>query len=257
MTTSVQENKTALQREQAQRSPLVGRMPTLYHVHLNKPCNQRCIMCVPDGRHGKDVLPIERFRQFFAEIEPYAEHVTLIGGEPLLYPWIDEVLALLAQHPVAVSINTNITRLDEAMAHRLLALHELNLRCSIDAATRETYRRIRGTDVFDRVTGHLRRFAELARGRPRARLLLNYVVMRENLDEVLPFIEFARTLSPWRVEFHPVRHVSRWRVANGTGWTFDGSEQSCEAFRDDYNDVMRRAAARCSELGLAHEVQLV
>jgi molybdenum cofactor biosynthesis enzyme MoaA len=257
MNTSVHENRQALLRQRSQRSPVVGHPPSLYHVHLNKPCNQKCIMCVPDGRHGKDLLSLEQFRSFFARIEPYAEHLTLIGGEPLLYPWIDDVLELLARHPIAVSINTNVTRLDVAMTQRLLALHELYLRCSIDAATRETYRRIRGTDVFERVTGHLRRFAESARGRPRTHLLLNYVVMRENLDEVLPFIEFARGLRPLRVEFHPVRHVRNWRVSNGTGWIFDGKEQSCESFRDEYNEVMRRAAARCAEAGLAHEVQLL
>lgn len=254
---SVQENKQELLREQDRRSPILGHLPSLYHVHLNMPCNQKCIMCVPDGRHAKDLLSFEQFRAFFARIEPYAEHLTLIGGEPLLYPWIDETLALLAQHPITISINTNITLLDEAMTHRLLSLHELYLRCSIDAATRDTYRRIRGTDMFDKVTGYLERFAERARDRPRMHLLLNYVVMRENLSEVLPFIEFARTLHPFRVEFHPVRHVSRWRVSNGTGWIFDGEEQTCEAFRDQYNDVMRRAAARCEEEGLAHEVQLI
>jgi len=257
MNAGVLANREALLREQAQRLPVVAQVPAFYLVHLNMPCNQKCIMCKPDGRHAKDLLTFEQFRVFFARIEPYAEHLTLIGGEPLLYPWIAEVLELLAQHPLTVSINTNITLLDDAMMRRLLSLHELYLRCSIDAATRDTYRRIRGTDMFDRVTGYLSRFAQLARDRPRMHLLLNYVVMRENLDEVLPFIDFARTLHPFRVEFHPVRHVKRWRVSNGTGWIFDGKAQSCEAFREEYNDVMRRAAARCEEAGLAHEVQLI
>ena len=81
--------------------------------------------------------------------------------------------------------------------------------------------------------------------------------MRENLHEVLPFIELARTWHPLRVEFHPVRHVDTWRVSNGTGWVFDGKAQSCESFRDEYNDTMRRAAERCTEVGLVHEVQLI
>jgi len=250
-------NRQALEDEQRRRSAHVQSLPTYYHVHLNMPCNQRCIMCVPDGRHAKDLIPFDRLQALFEQIRPCAEHITLIGGEPLLYPWIDETLALLAEARVAVSINTNVTRLDDAVTRRLLALDELYLRCSIDASTRETYRRIRGTDMFERVTANIARFSEQARERPRIHLLTNYVVMRENLHEVLPFIELARTWHPLRVEFHPVRHVDTWRVSNGTGWIFDGKAQSCESFRDEYNDTMRRAAERCAEVGLVHEVQLI
>lgn len=250
-------NRTMLQAEMAQRATVIRALPTNYHIHLNEPCNQRCIMCVPDGRHGKNQLTLEQVRRLLNQIEPYAEHITLIGGEPLLYPWIAETLELLSQRSVAVSINTNITRLDEEMAQRLFRLHELYLRCSIDASSRETYRRIRGSDRFLQVTDSLSRFAQMARDQPQVHLLLNYVVMRENLHEVLPFLEFARTLHPFRVEFHPVRHVRKWRVENGTGWIFEGEKQSCEAFRDEYNEIMSLAASQCQAWGLGHEVVLL
>lgn len=257
MSASVEANRRALQEDLQRRAVHVDGMPTLYHVHLNMPCNQKCIMCVPDGRHKKDLIPFERVRALIEQFRPYAEHVTLIGGEPLIYPWIDGTLALLARESIAVSVNSNVTRLDDAMARRLLTLNELYLRCSIDAATRNTYYRIRGTDTFDLVTANIARFATLARAHPRAYLIPIYVVMRENLHEVLPFIELARAWNPLRIEFHPVRHVDRWMVENGTGWMFEGRTQICESFRDEYNDVMRRAAARCAELGLDHEVRII
>jgi MoaA/NifB/PqqE/SkfB family radical SAM enzyme len=100
MNASIAANRAALLAQQARREAHVAALPFWYHVHLNKPCNQKCIMCKPDGRHGKDVLPFDRFCRFFEQIAPHAEHLTLIGGEPLLYPWIDEVLALLAQHSI-------------------------------------------------------------------------------------------------------------------------------------------------------------
>ncbi|HEV7499894.1 MAG TPA: hypothetical protein VGQ33_07820, partial [Vicinamibacteria bacterium] len=80
------------------------------------------------------------------------------------------------------------------------------------------------------------------------------VVMRANLHEVVPFIDFAKTLEPHRIEFDPVQQVQEWKVENGTGWLFDGREQSCEAFRDEYNDVMGQAAETCDREGLTHEV---
>src|SRR5438132_9384122 len=148
MIAAVQANRTELIAECARRAVTVTHPPFYYHVHLNQPCNQRCIMCVPDGHHGREVLPFERFAAFVDQISPYAEHLTLIGGEPLMYPRILDVLELLAQHEIAVTINTNATILNDRVVPKLLALHELNLRCSIDAATRETYHKIRGMDAF-------------------------------------------------------------------------------------------------------------
>jgi sulfatase maturation enzyme AslB (radical SAM superfamily) len=144
--------------------------------------------------------------------------------------------------------------LNDRVVDRLLALHELNIKCSIDAATRSTYHRIRGLDDFDRVTRNLTRFAERARGLEHIRIVPVYVVMRENLGEVLPFLDFAKTLGPKRVEFHPVRGVANWHVENGTGWMFDGRDQSCEYFRPEYNTVMREAAAKAEREGVQCEV---
>jgi sulfatase maturation enzyme AslB (radical SAM superfamily) len=87
---------------------------------------------------------------------------------------------------------------------------------------------------------------------------LMYVVMRENLNEVLPFIEFATSaLHPYCIQFQPVKHVMDWHTTNGTGWVFDGKKQSCESFKDQYNDMMRRVAEKCTREGIKYEIQLV
>lgn len=250
-------NKQAIVTACSNRSLHVDQLPFYYAIHLNMPCNERCIMCVPSGEHRKDIVPFEDFVALFHQIKPVAEHITLIGGETFMYPWIDDVLELLSHHPIAVTINTNATMLTPKVTPRLLALHELELKCSIDAATRSTYHRIRGRDVFDRVVTNVTNFSAVAHDQPHIRRILVYVVMRENLNEVLPFVDFAKALDVYRVDFQPVKHVSRWKVTNGTGWLFDGREQSCEFFRDEYNSVMREAAAKCDRLGLRHDVQLV
>jgi MoaA/NifB/PqqE/SkfB family radical SAM enzyme len=257
MIETVLSNKQGILEECSQRSIRVEHLPSFYQIHLNMPCNQKCIMCVPDGKHKRDTLSFDEFVDLFDQIKPYAEHITLIGGETFMYPHIKEVLDLLAGYPIEVSICTNATMLTEKIIPRLLSLHGLNLRCSIDAVTRETYNRIRGRDVFDKVTSHMRRFAEASRDLPHIRMRLCYVVMRENLHEVLPFIDFAKTLQPYRVQFQPVKHVMTWRVQNGTGWTFDGREQSCESFQDEFNEVMRQAAEKCEREGLECDIQLV
>ena len=231
--------------------------PFYYHIHLYMPCNQKCIMCVPDGRHPKDAVPFNKFEDFVNQVRPHAEHITLMGGETLLYPWMSEALALLADYGLAVTIVTNATMLNEPMILKLLTLRELNLRCSIDAATPETYEKIRGTNMFARVTQNMKLFSDMASDYPRHRQILVYVVMRENLHEVLPFVDLAATMSPYKVHFNPVRHVSKWVVENGTGWTFKGLDQSCESFKNEYNSIMEQAAEKCTRAGLRHEIMLL
>jgi MoaA/NifB/PqqE/SkfB family radical SAM enzyme len=196
-------NKQGILAECDERALLVDHLPFYYSVHLNMPCNQRCIMCVPNFQHRRDVLPFEQFVTFFDQVRDRAEHITLIGGETFMYPHINEVLELLAKHPIEVSLITNAFMLNDRVIPRLLDLHQLNLKCSIDAATRATYHRIRGRDHFDRVTSQMRHFSTLIEDKPHLRMILHYVAMRENLDEVLPFIELARTLNPFRVELDP------------------------------------------------------
>jgi MoaA/NifB/PqqE/SkfB family radical SAM enzyme len=257
MISTLDNNKQALIAECSSRAPRVKGLPFYYHVHLNMPCNQKCIMCVPDGNHPRDLLSYEGFLRFFEQIKPYAQQLTLIGGEPLMYPWIREVLDVLAEHEIAVTINTNATLLNERITPRLLSLHELYLRCSIDASTAATYLKIRGTDVFEKVTSQMKRFADLSRDMPHIKMIIEYVVMKENLHEVVPFVDFAKTLNPHRLQFNPVRHVIEWHVTNDTGWVFDGTEQSVEFFKDEYNEVMSLAAAKCEREGVNCAVQLL
>jgi molybdenum cofactor biosynthesis enzyme MoaA len=246
-----------IEQDLANKSVTVAGLPYYYQVHLNKLCNQKCIMCMPNGRHPHDEMPFDRFVAFFEQIKPHAEHLTLIGGEPLMYRWIAQVLDLLSQTKIAVTTITNATALTEKIAVQLAALNELNLRCSIDAASRRTYLKIHGTDHFSRVAAQIMQFRHLTRDNPSIRLIMHFVVMRENLNEVLDFIEFAKPYRPHRVEFHPVRHVSHWNVQNDTGWQFHGSEQSCEAFKPEYNTVMARAKIKCEAEAVPYEIILL
>jgi len=257
VSSTIEANKAGILAECSERAPVVDHLPFYYGIHLAMPCNQRCIMCVPNFQHSQDVLPFEQFASFFDQVKDTAEHITLIGGETFMYPQFPEVLELLGRHPIEVTTVTNAFMLNERVIPGLLGLHKLNLKCSIDAATRETYRRIRGRDHFDRVVANMRDFSVLVADKPHLRMVNNYVVMRENLDEVVPFLDLARTWNPDCVYYIPVANVGRWHVENGTGWDFHGPDQICEAFPDEYNDVMRQAMAHGQEVGVRCEPNFV
>jgi len=229
--------KYAIKGDLLNRSPIVSSFPYYYQVHLNKFCNQKCIMCLPSGKHPRDEMPLDKFVAFFDQIKPYAERLTLIGGETLLYRWIDEVLDLLAQHPIAVTIVSNATALTEENVATASVPASTRSEMLNRRATRSATSKFMGPTCFDRVIAQIRRFSEMARAQANVNLIMHYVVMRENLGDVLPFIDLAKQMHPYRVEFHPVAHVFEWNVDNGTNWQFRGWEQSCQSFKAEYNDT--------------------
>lgn len=75
----------------------------------------------------------------------------------------------------------------------------------MDAATRETYRTVRGVDQFDRVVANLGRLVALQRerGSRAPRVSLWFTAMRVNLEELPAFVDLAARLGV------PAVHVQR------------------------------------------------
>jgi hypothetical protein len=120
-------------------------------------------------------------------------------GEPLIHPEFGAIwqasLRVATEHGVfgAVELHTNATHLDRARAR--LALNEAPIRqvwhLSLDAATRDTYRRVKGRDLFDTVEANITAFlAEKVRlGAVWPRPVFQFIVGRNNANEAEAFVE--------------------------------------------------------------------
>ena len=63
-----------------------------------------------------------------------------------------------------------------------------------------------------------------------------------------------QAFNPFRIEYHPVAHVGKCNVDNGTGWNFRGWDQSCVAFKPEYNLAMSRVKDKCEAERIPYEV---
>jgi MoaA/NifB/PqqE/SkfB family radical SAM enzyme len=129
---------------------------------------------------------------------PVLERVVLHGiGEPLLNREIFEIVAYLKSRATAVLFNSDAISLTPTRALKLIASGLDEYRVSMDAATPETYRRIRGVDQFERVVGNVRRLVELEKERSWAtpRVSLWFTASRVNLAELPAFVRLAASLS--------------------------------------------------------------
>jgi radical SAM protein with 4Fe4S-binding SPASM domain len=113
-------------------------------------------------------------------------------NEPLLDPKFEDYIKFASQHGfIDISMNTNATLLSEERANKLLESGVTRLRFSLDAATKETYEKIRIGAKFEPVMKNIERFLEIKQrgGYELPVVGVNLCRMKINEHEIDQFIE--------------------------------------------------------------------
>lgn len=175
--------------------------PTLPHVRVSLygDCNFRCTYCPPWGENSYEIADNLSFQDLKNLLQSLAEHgfkvVKVTGGEPTLRHDLIPVIEILSGLFSEVRLITNgwrLTRLSPQLARAGLKMVEI----SIDAMDE---------GMFDRITQTRRYFPRVLSGLDACleagiRVQVNMVVMRENLNQVIPMLEFAGRHGPIRVK---------------------------------------------------------
>jgi|GEM_PF-2302261 len=212
-------------------------------------CNLKCRMCIgvnaashPNRLSFIDVEDIA----VMLTAAPTITGITLSSGDsdPLLHPQFANVLNVAAQHGVRVDLYTNGLPLS-AQTARIIATGGVvsMINFSIDAATKESYARIRGGD-FNKVLHNLRMLAEM-RSEANAELPListSFVAMRDNVHELPDFVRMVHEHGASQVI---VDDLSGWRDA-GNGNEPATAAESCATSLVSAGAVARELGIRIS-----------
>ncbi len=178
-----------------------GRTIDYLRISLTPSCDLNCFYCQPQSRQCSlaDVLSpdqIERFVQ--AAVALGVRRVRLTGGEPLLRPDLEEIVARIAavREISDISLTTNAQQLEaRAAGLKQAGLQRINV--SLDTLQPERYRRFTGGGDLQRVFSGLRA-AEACGLTP---IHLNVVAMKGvNDDEIADLAELTMT-HDWDVRF--------------------------------------------------------
>jgi radical SAM protein with 4Fe4S-binding SPASM domain len=176
-------------------------MPLRFAVlELTNRCNLRCPHCASNsGPPRKNELSTD---EWLAVIDDMAalggEEITLIGGEVFLHrDWLR-----IARHVTDVGMDlaivTNGLLVDDKVFEQLLTVPLARLGVSLDGATPDMYRQVRGVDGFQRVWDLLMRF----RDHGHAPVSAITTVSRVNIGHVERLAELIRpTGIDWQVQF--------------------------------------------------------
>jgi MoaA/NifB/PqqE/SkfB family radical SAM enzyme len=196
------------------RPTVVAALPRSLYLETTNRCDSKCQTCVRTFRTLEPPrdLTLQEVTRIVEQL-PALDRVVLHGvGEPLLNRELVPMIAYLKGKGATVLFNSDAITLTTARARALVDSGLDEYRVSMDAASRETYRRIRGVDRFERVVTNVRALRALQRdlGRERPRVSLWLTVMRANLEELPAFARLAANLDV------PEVHVQR-LVFNGLG----------------------------------------
>lgn len=170
-------------------------------------CNLRCPMCpkTNDSVNTAEsrVMPLDVFHRL-VPLFPFIESLELNGlwGEAFLHP--DQYLYMLEkikQHRVDVYTISNGTRITDSLARRLVELDLNRLTISMDAATPETYARLRPPAQLDDVLAGLENIQKWKRelGRTQPRVELAFLGMKSNIHELPDFVRLAHRVGAYGV----------------------------------------------------------
>jgi radical SAM protein with 4Fe4S-binding SPASM domain len=193
----------------------VTSMPRQIALVHTTACNISCFMCqkfaMPGANHSSSMsgdLIDKIAREAFLTLRNLC---LTIAGEPLVDPGLPLILKKARSFLVGVSLVTNGLNLDEAHLRTLLPCLD-DITVSIDGASKATYEGIRRGSSYEKVLSNIRLFNRLRDSlepAARPRLILNYVLMRRNVEEMPEFVKLARDLDADEVNFNHVVAFNR------------------------------------------------
>lgn len=189
-------------------------LPTNLYFEVTNRCNLPCQTCVRTfNLHEPERDPLPQELQRAAGALPDLRRIILHGiGEPLLNRHLPEMIRIAKAQGAWVLFNSNGVLLDRGWQEALIDCGLDELHISIDAASLETFRRIRGAPAFDRIVANLKQFVacKAERGISNPRMSLWMVAMRDNFGELPALVDLAADIGIREVYFQRL-------VYNGLG----------------------------------------
>ena len=227
--------------------------PRVVFIEVTNACNLFCQTCprtfVSYEKH--QTLSWENFVRIVEQF-PDMQRAVLHGiGEPLMNQHLARMIEYLKARNVTVLFNTNATLLTERWGRKLIASGLDELRCSLDAATPQTYAQIRGAPLLQRIVENLGRFTALQRelNADRPRVSIWMTGMRENIGELPALVRLAAQAGVREV--YVQRMVYSLDNMQAPGLMDDG-----HALFDDFDAYADRCIADAEAVAQAVQVKL-
>jgi MoaA/NifB/PqqE/SkfB family radical SAM enzyme len=219
-------------------------------------CNIKppCVYCEWDWVKGLEGQADYQFTpNTILELGPFfdlaEEVIDCSYGEPFLNPNLSQILSDISEKQKRIEFTTNGQILDEKNS-RLILGKPLTLYVSIDSSTAENYRIYRN-NKFETVIGNLRALCTQKKKFDNLpRTIVSYIVMRSNMDDVVPFIELMDRVGVDGIKLRCLYHGQRMIQARIVRNNFEFIYQSEALLHSELADVVEKARDEARKIGL-------
>lgn len=175
-------------------------------VHLLGQCNLRCLHCYMEGGPSrKEKLPFDRVERAIGECEKLGiATLYLTGGEPLLYPGLEELLVLAGRVPkLGIKVCTNATLLKP---HHVALLKDVGATVNVSVDGDEKFH-----DGFRNLAGAFRSTERGLRSLVEAGIAVTVVmtISRDNLHLLPAIVEWAARARVVQFRAQPLLRLGR------------------------------------------------
>ena len=178
-----------------ERTEVAPRPPVCLYLEVTNRCNLLCTTC--PRTYEELEPPADMSWDLFTSIVDQARglaRAVLHGvGEPMLVADLPKMVGYLKDRGVYVLFNTNGTVLSERNGRALIDARLDELRVSLDASNRESFKAIRGRDYFGRIIRNVRAFRELQEreGHVKPQVSVWLTGLKETVTELPAFVKVA------------------------------------------------------------------
>jgi len=232
---------------------VVDSIPTALQIARSNTCNFKCVYCA-DHRPGntlpRNKLEGQTWDNLLALI-PKADILAFHGiSEFMIDPDFFDLVQRCADAQATLFINTNGSVCTPKYVDLLAAYPgQLNMNFSIDAATPETFKRVRGWNFF-RVLQNIKTYVErFETRRDKTQLTLSFVITKSNAHEMVPFVFLAKALKVENIHYYRLSEAANqdWRAETLGGGIFDYRQECTSTFVSEYNRAVE-ATRRVAEM---------
>ena len=174
------------------------KMPFQVSWDITHNCNLRCKHCYFSSKQLSDTTAFSKDEaiQFVRHIaEKKVFHLALAGGEPLLYPYISDVINEATSNGMLVAMSTNAMLLDDSLAKQLKKAGLVSLQISLDGATESTNDMIRGKGSYKKTLAGIKVAKENG-----FKILLAFVILKTNYHEIEDVFKLAIRLGAYGIK---------------------------------------------------------
>ncbi|MBV9539579.1 MAG: radical SAM protein [Acidisphaera sp.] len=170
-------------------------MPVCLYLEVTNRCNLLCETCPRtfEALEPPADMSWELFTSIVDQVPDVARVVLHGVGEPMLVKDLPRMIRYLKARGTYVLFNTNGTLLAPRKRREIIETGLDELRVSLDAAEAQSFLRVRGKDMFDRIVRNVTEFTALQReiGALTPKVSLWLTGLKETVDQLPDFVRLA------------------------------------------------------------------